>query len=144
MVLKGWYRSIQRQGASALVQSQARPGSWGWRQIHQMELDALLSLSLSLMMEQGGKGVLTDLKLTSKDWRDQMIGHAGKSIYLCGSEDALARQKGLYPQALGAERVQFRISTGAGDVLLYVCPELVLEALEDLSLTQNPEIRRVC
>jgi pimeloyl-ACP methyl ester carboxylesterase len=142
LVLSSWYKSILKRGAASLVQSQARQGSRGWEQLQDMELDALLSQSLSLMMQQGGKGVLADLKLTAGDWRQQMIGHAARTIYLCGSEDALRRQKGLYPKGLGSETVQFRICAGAGDVLLYVCPDLVLEALEELSVAQNSDFRR--
>lgn len=144
LVLQGWSRSIQRQGASVLVRNQARPGSKGWEQLRGMKLDALLSLSLSLMMEQGGKGVMADLKLAPEDWRDQMMGHAEQTVYLCGAEDALVRQNGLYPEVLGAEKVQLRVCSGAGDVLLYVCPELVLAALEDLSSGRKPKFSRVC
>ncbi|WP_122072945.1 alpha/beta fold hydrolase [Pseudophaeobacter sp. EL27] len=136
LALKRWSKSIRQQGASALVHSQARPGSKGWEQLQGMELDALLSLSLSLMMEQGGEGVLADLMLTSEDWREQVIGHAEQTIFLCGSKEALVRQQGLYPQVLGADKIQLRVCSGMGDVLLYVCPELVLAALEDLSEVQ--------
>ncbi len=134
VVLSAWCRSIQRQGAAALVRSQARSGSKGGKQIEEMELDNLLSLSLSLMMQQAGAGVLADLSMTPEDWREQMIGHAGQTVYLCGEEDALVRRQGLYPQIVAAERVQLRMCSGAGDVLLYVAPDLVLAALADMSL----------
>ncbi|MFT6459930.1 MAG: pimeloyl-ACP methyl ester carboxylesterase [Pseudophaeobacter arcticus] len=143
LVLKGWSRSVQQQGASVLVRNQARAGSKGWEQIRGKKLESLLSLSLSMIMEQGGAGLLADLKLVPDDWRDQMIGHAEQTVYLCGAEEALVRQNGLYPQVLGAEKIQLRVCSGAGDVLLYVCPELVLAALEDLSSVPNPEFSQV-
>jgi hypothetical protein len=39
---------------------------------------------------------------------------------------------------VGAEKIQTRICSGAGNVLLYVGPELVLAALEELSSDRGP------
>ncbi len=143
VVLTAWSRSMQRQGASALVRSQARSGSQGYKQLEDMKLDNLLSLSLSLMMQQEGAGVLADLSMTPEDWREQMIGYAGQTVYLCGAEDALVRRQGLYPQIVGAERVQLRMCSGAGDVLLYVAQDLVLTALADMSLDRVEQFGQV-
>lgn len=142
LVLKGWSKSIQRQGAAVLVRNQARSGSKGWERLRGKKLEDLLSLSLSMIMQQDGAGILADLKLQPEDWREQMIGHADKAVYLCGAEDALVRQNGLYPQVLGAEKVQLRVCSGAGDVLLYACPELVLSALDDLSSLPPSQFRQ--
>lgn len=143
LVLKGWNRFVQKQGASELVRNRVQSGSRGWDRLRGMKLDEVLSLSLKLMMQQGGDGVLSDLRLAPQDWQDQMIGHGGQTVYLCGAEDGLVRDQGLYPQVVGAERVQLRICSEAGDVFLYACPKLVLAALEDLSMDQVQEFSQV-
>ncbi|MEP2716865.1 alpha/beta hydrolase [Pseudophaeobacter sp.] len=140
-ILVNWSRSVQQRGASLLVLGQARCGSRAKAQIAEMDLDPLLSSNLTLMMQQRGAGFLADLNLASGVWRDQMIGHAGRTIYMYGSQEELARHSGIYPQVVGAEKVQTRICAGAGNVLLYACPELVLSALEDLSTDQILQTR---
>lgn len=133
LVLRSWSRSVLKKGGSILVRWQAKQGSKALDQIDAMDLDPVLGLSHLLMMQQSGAGFLADLTLATEDWRRQMIGHGASTIYLCGDEEVLTRQEGLYPMVVGAEQIQTRICSGAGNVLLYVGPELVLAALEEMS-----------
>lgn len=138
LVLRSWSRSVLKQGGAILVRWQAKHGSKALEQIDAMDLDPVLGLSHFLMMQQSGAGFLADLALATGDWRRQMIGHGASTIYLCGDEEVLTRQDGLYPMVVGAEKIQTRICSGAGNVLLYVGPELVLAALEELSSDRGP------
>lgn len=132
-VLKSWSRSIRRRGAGTLVRRQTEPGSKAMLLINQMSLDPVLSLSQALMMQQGGKGFLADLLLTTSDWRNQLAGRAGPTIYLCGDKQTALRQDGLFSGAMGMEQMQIRICGDVGNVLLYTGPELIISALEELS-----------
>lgn len=133
LALKSWSRSVLRRGASSLVKRQAKPGSKAQLQVSEMALDSLLGQSQALMMQQTGTGFLADLLLATSDWRSDLTGRAGPAIYLCGDDHPSVRQDGLYPVKLGMEKVQTRVCSGAGNVLLYVGPELVLSALEEMS-----------
>jgi pimeloyl-ACP methyl ester carboxylesterase len=132
-VLKNWSRTVLKQGGTSLLRWQAKHGSKALAQIDAMDLDPVLGLSHALVMQQNGAGFLADMALAAGDWRRQMIGHGSSTIYLCGDEEVLTRQEGLYPMVVGAEKIQTRICSSGGNVLLYVCPELVLAALEELS-----------
>lgn len=121
-----------------MVRWQAKHGSKALAQIDAMDLDPVLGISHLLVMQQGGAGLLADMALAAGDWRRQMIGHGTSTIYLCGDEEVLTRQEGLYPMLVGAEKIQTRICSSAGNVLLYVGPELVLAALEELSADKGP------
>lgn len=137
VVLKSWSRSIRRRGAATLVRRQADRGSRAMQQINQISLDPVLSLSHDLMMQQHGIGFLADLRLTASDWRSQLIGHGGATVYLCGGRQSALRQDSLYPGVMGKERMQIRICGEMGNVLLYTGPELVISALEELSTRER-------
>ncbi len=138
LILKSWSRTVLKQGGATLVRRQAKHGSKALAQIDAMDLDPVLGISHLLVMQQGGAGLLADMALAAGDWRRQMIGHGTSTIYLCGDEEILTRQEGLYPMLVGAEKIQTRICSSAGNVLLYVGPELVLAALEELSADKGP------
>lgn len=132
-VLRNWSRSIERSGAATLVKRQAKPGSKALEQLTQMPLDPVLSLSQTLMMQQDGSGFLSDLMLAASDWHSQLLGRAGPAIYLCGDEETALRQDKLFSGAMGMEQIQMRICGDAGNVLLYVRPELIISTLGELS-----------
>ncbi|CUH89881.1 Alpha/beta hydrolase family protein [Phaeobacter sp. CECT 5382] len=133
LALKSWSRSMLRRGAGSLVRRQAKPGTRAQVQLNKLELDPLLCQSQAMMMKQDGAGFLADLLLATSDWRKDIVGPSGAAIYLCGDDQPSVRQDGLYPVMSGMEKVQTRVCSGTGSVLLYVGPELVLAALEEMS-----------
>lgn len=133
VLLRSWGRSVRRRGAGTLIRRQAKSGSRALTEINALKLDPVLSLSHALLMQQDGAGFRAELSLPSLDnWLNAQGGET-PTVYLCGEEEASLPQEGLYPAPKGKERFQMRICAEAGNVLLYVRPELVLSTLEEMA-----------
>ncbi|EBA18637.1 transcriptional regulator, LuxR family/hydrolase, alpha/beta fold family protein [Roseobacter sp. SK209-2-6] len=135
VVLKSWSRSVQRRGGATLMRRQISRGSQILPRLNQLDLDRVLTQSHSLTMQQDGSGVTVDLKLLTRDWRPEVRGAISQAIFLCGEGEAMDALDGLFSRM--GERAQMRFCEGLGAVMLYLAPELVLSALEELALPQK-------
>jgi len=133
LVMKRWARSIRQKGPLVLVRlpSLTRSDSKALGSIPQ--LTDLLQASHNMSLEQNGSGMMADFRWIVHDWQRHIDGHSAPVIYLHGDDDAVTSVDRLQQTMAGRPNVQVRLCRGGGAMLLYIRPELVFAALEELA-----------
>mgnify|MGYP000188248444 CR=1 FL=1 len=133
VVAKRWEKYIQKTGQMALLRQRPEQDCKEGDAIESPDLINLLQTSTLIMQGQKSAGLMADYHWIVNDWQRHINGSSAPVIYLHGNEDQVTSVERLQKTMAGRRNVQVRLCNGAGAMLLYSRPELVLAALEELA-----------
>jgi len=135
LIVRSWRRNVRRKGPAVLVSQQMAAGEDERKLLSDPSLAALLDQSHRSMMDQGGGGYESDLKLAVRQRDMRHSPKAAPAIYLHGGQDQVTPVEKLQAALGGADNLQLRVCRRAGSMLFYSQPDWVLSALEEMRST---------
>ena len=131
-VLRAGIAQIDGKEVTEFMNSLFAPGTWDNGIIQKYQLADLLQSGFRFTVEQGQAGFETDSYFVVRDWSGQLGKNKTRSIFLNGEIDPVVSAQSVVDTMKGRENVEVRIVPGAGQLMFYDQPNLVLDVLDEL------------
>ncbi len=100
----------------------------------------LIQSGYRFSVSQGHLGFATDSHYIVRDWSASVAGLTVPVIHFYGAHDSVVSQASLKTFISTQKDVQFRLLRELGQLVFFEDPEVVLDAVEELSGRQNRRV----
>ncbi|MFC3118333.1 alpha/beta fold hydrolase [Jhaorihella thermophila] len=133
MVLRLGMAQIDSRDFDDLVHGIFPPGSHDHDVIRRLDLVGWIRSGYCFSVQQSYLGFLGDAHFAVRDWRSLIPQPAAPVILLHGARDPVITPEMARAFAEGRDNVDLRLIKNAGQLIVYEHPDLVLDALDELT-----------
>lgn len=132
-VLRIGIAQIDSRDFDTLLEGLFRPGTHDNEVLHRLDLSGWIRSGYRFSVQQSYAGFAADAHHAVRDWRRQVPLPAAPVILLHGDRDPVVTPRMARTFANGRDNIDLRIVPETAQLMLYEHPDIVLDALDELS-----------
>tara|TARA_Y100000815_G_scaffold265292_1_gene282029 strand:+ start:38 stop:907 length:870 start_codon:yes stop_codon:yes gene_type:complete len=132
-VLRAGIAQIDGNEIDEFMAALFKPGTHEYAMIERLGVAAKMQAGFRFSVEQGPSGFATDSHFIVRDWRHEIRGASPRVINLKGEMDTIAPASIMAEAMRDLPNVEVRVVKDAGQLLIYEAPDVVIDALREVS-----------
>ncbi|TMV12978.1 alpha/beta fold hydrolase [Arenibacterium halophilum] len=132
-VLRAGIAQIDGNEIDEFMAALFKPGTHEYAMIERLGVAATMQAGFRFSVEQGPSGFATDSHFIVRDWRHEIRGASPRVINLKGEMDTIAPASIMAEAMRDLPNVEVRVVKDAGQLLIYEAPDVVIDALREVS-----------
>ncbi|MEC7259621.1 MAG: alpha/beta hydrolase, partial [Pseudomonadota bacterium] len=131
-VLRAGIAQIDGNEIDEFMAALFKPGTQEYAMIERLGVAATMQAGFRFSVEQGPAGFGTDSHFIVRDWSPEVRGASPRVINLKGEMDTIAPASTMAEAMRDLPNVEVRVVKGAGQLMIYEAPDVVIEALREV------------